>query len=67
VYLDAFGPDSLPTKVSGLKWLNEKQNIPLHLLVSPRKRAGSNDLISTKVNTYRQFNRNAPLDENNLY
>lgn len=68
---DSFGPDSIATKGEWHEMSYDKQNIywfkedfttdlPVHLLVASGKKAGSEVLVSTKVNTYRQFNRGAP-------
>jgi pimeloyl-ACP methyl ester carboxylesterase len=66
-----FGPDSLATKGEGyeLSYLMQnlslskgefKTDLPVQLLVAAGPRAGSAELISTKVNTYKEFNRGAP-------
>jgi pimeloyl-ACP methyl ester carboxylesterase len=68
---DAFGPDSLATDGERYEMIYEKENIfwfkddfttqvPVHLLIASGRRAGSEELISTKVNTYKQFNKGAP-------
>jgi pimeloyl-ACP methyl ester carboxylesterase len=66
-----FAPDSLATKGEGyeLSYLMQnlslskgefKTDLPVQLLVAAGPRAGSAELISTKVNTYKEFNRGAP-------
>lgn len=69
--LDSFEPDSIATEGESYEMSYEKQNIywfkegfttdlPVHVLVASGKRAGSDELVKTKVNTYRQFDRGAP-------
>lgn len=69
--MDSFGPDSIATKGESFEMSYEKQNIfwfkesfttdlPVHLLDATGKRAGNDELVKTKVNTYRQFDRGAP-------
>lgn len=69
--LDQLGPDSIATQGEFYEMSYERQNIfwfkeafttdlPVHLLVASGPRAGSDEWISTKVNTYRQFSRGAP-------
>lgn len=71
ITLDAFGPDSIATKGEWYEMFYEKENIywfkedfttdlPARLLIASGERAGSPELVSTKVNTYRQFNKGAP-------
>ena len=69
--LDSFGPDSIATKgesyemsyvSKNIYWFKEDftTDLPVHLLVASGKKAGPDEWISTKVNTYRQFSRGAP-------
>lgn len=69
--LDQLEPDSIATKGEFYEMSYEKQNIfwftedfttdlPVHLLVASGKKAGPDEWILTKVNTYRQFNKGAP-------
>lgn len=67
-----FGPDSLATPGERHEMIYEKQNtfwfkddftttLPAHLLVASGKRVGLPDeIMSVKINTYKQFNRGAP-------
>lgn len=68
---DHFGPDSLATKGEAYEMSYTKQNIfwfkegfttklPVQLLVATGNKAGSSELIATKVNTFKQFNTGAP-------
>ncbi len=68
---ESFGPDSLATKGEWYEMSYELQNIywfkedfitdlPVHVLVASGKRAGSDDLIKTKINTYRHFDKGMP-------
>jgi pimeloyl-ACP methyl ester carboxylesterase len=69
--LESLGPDSIATPGEAYEMSYEKQNIywfkedfttdlPVHLLVASGNRAGSEEMVKTKVNTYRQFNKGAP-------
>ncbi len=71
ISLDSFGPDSIATKGESYEMSYEKQNIywfkenfktdlPVHVLVASGERAGSDELIKTKINTYRQFDKGMP-------
>lgn len=71
ISLDSFDPDSIATKGESYEMSYEKQNIywfkedfttdlPVYLLIASGKKAGPDEWISTKVNTYRQFSRGAP-------
>jgi len=69
--LDQLEPDSIATKGESYEMSYERKNIywfkddfttdlPVHLLVASGKKAGPDEWISIKVNTYRQFSRGAP-------
>lgn len=71
ISLDSFGPDSIATEGEryemsyeklNIYWFKEdfKTDLPVHLLVAAGERAGPDELVITKVNTYRQFNKGAP-------
>jgi pimeloyl-ACP methyl ester carboxylesterase len=71
ISLDSFGPDSIATKGEAYEMNYERENIywfkedfktelPVHLLVAAGERAGSEEMIKTKVNTYRHFDKQAP-------
>lgn len=68
---DDFGPDSLATKGEAYEmsytkqnvfWFKEefKTNLPVHLLIASGKKAGSEEFVKTKVNTFKTFNKGAP-------
>jgi pimeloyl-ACP methyl ester carboxylesterase len=68
-----FGPDSLATKGESYEMNYTKQNVfwfkekgyfktdlPVHLLVASGKKAGSDEFVATKVNTFKLFSKGAP-------
>lgn len=68
---DYFGPDSLATEGESFEMSYTKQNVfwfkedfttklPVHLLIASGEKAGSGEFLSTKINTFKQFNRGAP-------